>query len=174
MWPCAELGREAGRIAGDGGLARQVQRRGWTPGWCDTAKPSLVKKVCQNGQQLVHVQAQRDADGARGLPGHRLVASQQLLLVVVEVQARRSSALPVTGLSQRLPEMNRRAVGKGVHGELAVVAAAAARARLRPSGRSSPAPPAAEERCSLRRPCCAHGRTAPRRKRPSGRRCPGG
>ena len=44
----AELGREAGGIAGDGSLTGQIQPRLDT-GLVWTAKPSLVQKACQKG-----------------------------------------------------------------------------------------------------------------------------
>ena len=75
-------------------------------------------------QHLVHVQAQRDADGA-ALAGHRLVACQKLLLVGIEVQAV-VLALAGHGFIAAVAGDELAAIGEGVHGELAVVAAAAA------------------------------------------------
>ena len=63
----AQLGREAGRVAGDGVPGRSGTACGWRTGLTVTSKPSLVNKRMPEGQQLVHIQAQRDADvAARG------------------------------------------------------------------------------------------------------------
>ena len=119
----AEFGREAGRIAGDGGLTGQIQpAAGHRAGV--NGKAELGPEGVPERQHLIHVQAQRDADGA-ALAGHRLVTCQKLLLVGIEVQAV-VLALAGHGLIAAVAGDELAAIGEGVHGELAVVAAAAA------------------------------------------------
>ena len=76
------------------------------------------------GQQLVHIQAERNANGA-ALAGHGLVTGQQLLLVGVQIQAV-VLALTSHGLIAAVAGDELAAIGKGVDGQLAMVAAAAA------------------------------------------------
>ena len=59
----AELGREAGGVAGDGNLTGQIEAAaGHRLVW--TAKPSFVQKECQNGSSSYIFRQERDADGA--------------------------------------------------------------------------------------------------------------
>ena len=74
----AQLGREAGGVAGDGGLTAQVQLAAGHGAGVHVKAQSGEKRVPE-GQQLVHIQAERDADGA-ALAGHGLVTGQQLRL----------------------------------------------------------------------------------------------
>ena len=87
-------------------------------------KAKLCPEGPPEGQQLVEAQTQRDADGA-ALAGHRLVLGQKLLLVGVEVQAV-VGTLAGHGLVAAVAGDVLAAIRKGVDGELAVVAAAAA------------------------------------------------
>ena len=119
----AELGREAGGIAGDGSLTGQIQPPAGHRAGVD-GKAELGPEGVPEGQHLVHVQAERDADGA-ALAGHRLVTGQKLLLVGVQVQAV-VLALAGHGLIAAVAGDELAAIREGVHGELAVVAAAAA------------------------------------------------
>ena len=119
----AELGRETGGVAGDGGLTGQIEAAAGHRAGVD-GKAQLCPESMPEGQQLVHIQAERDADGA-ALTGHRLIACQKLLLVGVEVEAV-VLALASDGLIAAVAGDELAAVGEGVDGELAVVAAAAA------------------------------------------------
>ena len=121
--PVAELGREAGGVAGDGGLAGEVQPPAGHRADVDR-KAQPGPECVPEGQQLVKVEAQGDADGAP-LAGHRLVGGQQLLLVGVEVEGV-VLALAGDGLVAAVARNVLAAVGKGVDGQLAVVAAGAA------------------------------------------------
>ena len=119
----AQLGREAGGVAGDGGLTGQIQppagHRAGVHGKAQSGPEGVPE-----GQQLVHIQAERNANGA-ALAGHGLVTGQQLLLVGVQIQAV-VLALTGHGLIAAVAGDELAAIGKGVDGELAVVAAAAA------------------------------------------------
>ena len=122
----AQLGGEAGRVAGDGSLAALVQLA-VGEGADRDLKAQPGEQRMPEGQQLVHIQAQRDADiAARGSRGRGIaVLLDELELVGVEVQ------ILVVGLAcHRLIAAvagdKALAIGKNVHGQLAMVAAAAA------------------------------------------------
>ena len=119
----AQLCREAGGIAGDGSLSGQIQPAGGHRAGVHRKAKARPEGVPE-GQQLVEAQTQRDADGA-ALAGHRLVACQQLLLVGVQVQAV-ILALASNRLVAAVAGDELAAIGKGVDGQLAMVAAAAA------------------------------------------------
>ena len=119
----AELGREAGGVAGDGSLTSQIEAAAGHRAGVD-GKAELCPEGVPERQQLVHIQAERDADGA-ALSGHGLIAGQKLLLVGVEVEAV-VLALAGDGLVAAVAGNELAAIGEGVDGELAVVAAAAA------------------------------------------------
>ena len=119
----AQLCREAGGIAGDGSLSGQIQPAGGHRAGVHRKAKARPEGVPE-GQQFVKAQTQRDADGA-ALAGHRLVAGQQLLLVGVQVQAV-ILAFAGNGLIAAVAGDELAAIGKGVDGQLAMVAAAAA------------------------------------------------
>ena len=82
----AELCREAGGIAGDGGLAFLVQLAAGNRADLD-GKAQLGKEGMPERQQLIHVQAERNADDPAGIAlVFRLIIQQQLELVGVQVQ----------------------------------------------------------------------------------------
>ena len=105
----AQLGREAGRVAGDRRLTALVQLA-VGEGADDDLKAEAAEQRVPERQKLVHIQAERDADLAAAVRGGccLAVAVQQLELVGVEVQVLVVKAL---------------AIGKNVDGQLAVVAA---------------------------------------------------
>ena len=122
----AELGREAGGIAGDGGLSGLVELAAGE-GADHHLEAQFRKQGMPEGQQFIHIQAEGNADPGPGMFRRRGVAVvlQQLKLVGVEVQ------ILVVGLAgDRLVAAVARdeplAVRKDVDGELAVVAAAVA------------------------------------------------
>ena len=119
----AQLCREAGCIAGDGGLSGQIQPAGGHRAGVHRKAKARPEGIPE-GQQLVEAQTQRDADGT-ALARHRLVACQQLLLVGVQVQTV-VLALAGNGLIAAVAGDELAAIGKGVDGQLAMVAAAAA------------------------------------------------
>ena len=119
----AQLCREAGGIAGDGSLSGQIQPAGGHRAGVHRKAKARPEGVPE-GQQLVEAQTQWDADGT-ALAGHRLVAGQQLLLVGVQVQAV-VLALAGNGLIAAVAGDELAAIGKGVDGQLAMVAATAA------------------------------------------------
>ena len=178
MWPWAELGREAGRVAGDGRLTRQIEAAGWTPGWCTTGKAQLGQEGVPERQQLIEVQAQRACRWCRACRVTGLVAQPE------------AAAYRRRGCRLRCPrscrsracrsgcrEMKLSAIGKGVDGELAVVAAAGRSLTLTDFLREVLAARPGSVRCgavSCRSCSSGASRTAPRRKRPSGPRCRGG
>ena len=121
-----QLGREAGRVAGYGRLAALVQLA-VGEGADDDLKAQFGEQCVPERQQLVHIQAERDADfgAGAGRGGCLAVVVQQLQLVGVEVQilivglAGHGFIAPVAGDKPL-------AIGKDVDGQLAVVAAAVA------------------------------------------------
>ena len=119
----AQLCREAGGIAGDGSLSGQIQPAGGHRAGVHRKAKARPEGVPE-GQQLVEAQTHRDTDRT-ALAGHRLVAGQQLLLVGVQVQAV-VLAFAGNGLIAAVARDELAAIGKGVDGQLAMVAAAAA------------------------------------------------
>ena len=119
----AQLCREAGGIAGDGSLSSQIQPAGGHRAGVHCKAKARPEGVPE-GQQFVEAQTQRDADGA-ALAGHRLVAGQQLLLVGVQVQTV-ILAFAGNGLIAAVAGDELAAISKGIDGQLAMVAAAAA------------------------------------------------
>ena len=119
----AQLGREAGRVAGDRRLTALVQLA-VGEGADDDLKAEAAEQRVPERQQLVHIQAQRDADAPAGAGrGCCLaVAVQQLELVGVEVQVL-VVGLAGHGLVAPVAGDKALAIGKNVDGQLAVVAA---------------------------------------------------
>ncbi len=123
-----QLGGETDGVAGDGALALQIQVPAGE-GTVVHGKAQLCKEGVPEGQQLPHVQAQRQADLAPRA-GDGLVAQDQLALVGIEVPlagVRLAGDRPVAAVAAD----EGGSVGKGVDGQLAVVAAQAARPALR-------------------------------------------
>ena len=121
----AELCREAGGIAGDGGLAFLVQLAAGNRADLD-GKAQLGKEGMPERQQLIHVQAERNADDPAGIAlVFRLIIQQQLELVGVQVQII-AGCLAGHRLIAAVAGNIALAIGKHIDGQLAVVAAAAA------------------------------------------------
>ena len=137
--PVGQLGREARGVAGNGGLALQIQIPA-AEGAVVHGKAQLGEEGVPEGQQLPHVQAQGESDFPP-LPRDGLVVQKQLPLEGVQIP------LPAVGLSghravtavaadEGLPSR------EGVDGELAVVAAEAAGPALRLLGKARQGLPA--------------------------------
>ena len=119
----AQLGREAGRVAGDRRLTALVQLA-VGEGADDDLKAEAAEQRVPERQKLVHIQAERDADLAAAVRGGccLAVAVQQLELVGVEVQVL-VVGLAGHGLVAPVAGDKALAIGKNVDGQLAVVAA---------------------------------------------------
>ncbi len=168
----AELGREAGRIAGDGRLTGQIEAAaGHRAGVDGKAKLSRTR----TRTAAVHrSQAERDADGT-ALAGYRACSWPTAPACRRTGSRLLSALLPVTGLSQRLPEMYLRPSAKVLtvswqwlpqppHFTLTTFCSKALQLLL--------AHHAGGRWC---RPCCSGAdHTVPHRKHPSGPQCPGG
>ena len=111
----AELCREAGGIAGDGGLAFLVQLAAGNRADLD-GKAQLGKEGMPERQQLIHVQAERNADDPAGIAlVFRLIIQQQLELVGVQVQII-AGCLAGHRLIAAVAGDKALAIGKNVHG----------------------------------------------------------
>ena len=118
-----QLGREAGSVAGDGPLPFQIQIPAGEGAVIDR-EAQLREESVPEGQQLPHIQTQGDADLAP-LAGNGLVAQNQFPLVGIQVPLA-GVRLAGDGSVAAVAADEGIAVGEGIDGELAVVAAASA------------------------------------------------
>ena len=118
-----KLGRVADGVRGDGLLPLDVQAPGGFGGE-DHLEVQVGKEGVPEGQVLVHVQPEGDADLAAGTVTAALALEGAEILILVTSSGPGMSIFSwPRGREQRLPEMKRRPPLKRVDGQRAVVGA---------------------------------------------------